>query len=285
MRYLAAGIFLAHGLAHLAGATSMRRNAFEGAVWGALALGWGVMALAVWMRWSWWLVGVEVAAVLSLGMCFWRWQDAKFGVVANVLALALAFAYLAYPGGDGVGVRNGNLERIWKEQGKAVRLKMSGEIRLGAAWYPFRAEQVLTEKDEFVWAATVSMWGLPILGSDEYVAGKGAMRWKLLGLIPVAVAEGPDVSRSAMGRMKAEQAIWLFAGPEFAEKQTQFWRWGNPEGKEFREEVFGVQFVEARKFGACTIPSKIRAGWYFGTPKFETEGEFFRATVEEAEWK
>lgn len=263
----------------------MRRNVFEGAVWASLALVWGVMAVAVSIRWSWWLVGVEVAAVLSLGMCFWRWQDAKFGVLANLVAVGLAFAYLAYPGGDGVGVRNRQLESLWKGQGPALRLKMSGEIRLGATWYPFRAEQVLTGQDEFVWAATVSMWGLPILGSDAYVAGKGAMRWKLLGLIPVAVAEGEDVSKSALGRMKAEQEIWLYARPDFAEKQTQFLRWGNPEGKEFREEVFGVQFVEVGQFGAYRMPSKIRAGWYFGTPKFESEGEFFRATLEGAEWK
>lgn len=285
MRYLAAGLFLAHGLAHLAGATTMRRSWVDGVVWAGLALCWGVLAVAVSLRWSWWLVGVELVALVSLGMCLWRWQDAKFGVLAIVLAVGVAFAYLAYPGGDGVGVRNSDLERIWNGQGPAVRLRMSGEIRLGATWYPFRAEQVLTGQDEFVWAATVSMWGLPIVGADEYLGGKGAMRWKLLGLIPVAAAEGPDVSKSALGRMKAEQATWLFSKPECEEKQVQFWRWGNPEGKEFREEVFGVQFVESRQFGAYRIPSRIRAGWYFGTPKFETEGEFFRATVEGVEWK
>jgi hypothetical protein len=197
----------------------MRRSALEAGLWAALALSWGAMALAVWLRWSWWLAGVEVVAVVSLAMCAWRWQDAKFGVLVNVLAVGLAFAYVAFPGGDGVAVRSPRLEGLWREEGAAVRLQMRGEIRLGEAWFPFRAEQVLTAKDEFVWAATVSMWGLPILGSDEYVAGKGAMRWKLLGLVPVAVAEGPDVSKSALGRMKAEQAIWLFARADFTEKQ------------------------------------------------------------------
>lgn len=285
MRYLAAVLFVAHGLAHLAGATTMRRSVWEGTVWAALALGWVVVAAGVLLRGSWWLVGVELVAGLSLVFCLWRWQEAKFGVAVNVLALGLAFAYLAYPGGDGVGLRDAHVERLWGGQGPALRLRMRGEIRLGKAWYPFRAEQVLTGRDEFVWAATVSMWGLPIVGRDEYVGGEGAMRWKLFGLIPVAVAEGADVSKSAMGRMKAEQAIWLEAKREVAERQMQFWRWGNPEGKEFREEVFGVLFEETRSFGAYTIPSKIRAGWYFGTPKFETEGEFFRATVEGAEWK
>jgi hypothetical protein len=26
----------------------------------------------------------------------------------------------------------------------------------------------------------------------------------------------------------------------------------------------------------------VRVGWYFGSPRFESEGEFFRATIDEA---
>ena len=34
-------------------------------------------------------------------------------------------------------------------------------------------------------------------------------------------------------------------------------------------------------FGEFTIPSKLRIGWYFGTDRFEPEGEFFRCMIDE----
>jgi hypothetical protein len=274
MRYLAVAFFAMHGVAHFAGKTPL---------WMALGLAWGVLAVGTWMRASWWLLALEGLAVLSMGMCVWRWSEAKWGVAASVIALALGFAYLAWPGAPGMALRSTRVEELWQRPGTAARLKMRGEIKLGQ-WYPFRAEQVLTEAG-FVWAATVSVWGVPIVGSDEFVDGKGAMRWKLLGLIPVAVAVGPDVSRSAEGRMKAERAIWLWPWANEHEKEVRFLRWGNPEGKDFREEMFGVSFEETAQFSGRRIPSKIRAGWYHGTPRFEAEGEFFRATIEEAVWK
>jgi hypothetical protein len=57
----------------------------------------------------------------------------------------------------------------------------------------------------FVWTARVA--GV-IAGSDHYLDGAGGMDWKLAGLVTVAHADGPDVSRSAAGRGAAE-AVWL----------------------------------------------------------------------------
>ncbi len=56
-----------------------------------------------------------------------------------------------------------------------------------------------------MWAARAA--GI-IAGSDRYVDGNGGPDWKLLGLLTVAHAEGPEVSQSAAGRAGAE-AIWL----------------------------------------------------------------------------
>jgi hypothetical protein len=47
-----------------------------------------------------------------------------------------------------------------------------------------------------------------IRGSDRYVGGSGGMAWKLLGLVPVVRAEGPDASRSAAERAAGE-SIWV----------------------------------------------------------------------------
>ena len=89
----------------------------------------------------------------------------------------------------------------------AVRLRMHGEIKL-KGWLPFTAEQVISWHQGMIWKATVRMHGLPVSGFDRYLDGEGAMRWKLLGLVPVMTASGPDVSRSAAGRVEAE-SCWL----------------------------------------------------------------------------
>lgn len=66
---------------------------------------------------------------------------------------------------------------------------------------------------------------------------------------------------------------------------ARFTRWGDPDGKGHREVDFGVLLEEERTFGGPTIPSRIRAGWFLGTERFETEGEFFRATIDNAAYK
>jgi len=62
-------------------------------------------------------------------------------------------------------------------------------------------------------------------------------------------------------------------------------RWGNPDGHEYSSLPFGGMAEEERTFGGFTIPSKLRIGWYFGTDRFEPEGEFFRCTVDEAVYR
>jgi hypothetical protein len=67
-------------------------------------------------------------------------------------------------------------------------------------------------------------------------------------------------------------------------------RWGNPDGSEFRDVDFGGILEEEGTFCGYTIPTRLRIGWYFGTvgvaspleKRFESEGEFFRATIDDA---
>src|ERR1700712_1808397 len=74
----------------------------------------------------------------------------------------------------------------------AVRLRMHGEIKL-KGWLPFTAEQVISWQQGMIWKATVRMHGLPVTGFDRLIGGEGAMRWKLLGSVPVMTAAGPRV--------------------------------------------------------------------------------------------
>jgi hypothetical protein len=200
----------------------------------------------------------------------------------------------------------------------AVRLRMHGEIRL-RRWFSFTAEQVITLREGMVWSATVTMAGIPLFeGFDRLVHGAGEMRWKLFGVVPFIQAHGPDITRSSVGRLMAE-SVWL---PSLLSTENVSWtaqepthpeaaltingqsgklrltidaagrlvssamlRWGNPGGGTFRYEDFGGTVEEEKTFHGYTIPSRLRIGWYFGTQRFETEGEFFRVSVDDAEYK
>ena len=201
----------------------------------------------------------------------------------------------------------------------AVRLKMHGEIKL-KKWIPFTAEQVVCWEHGLIWSATAWMNGfLPIVGSDRVIDGVGAMKWKLLGLFPVMTASGEDITRSSIGRLESESlclpsvfyrddvsftstalspldsnlhSSFVVQGDraelDFTIDQTgrlktfKLPRWGNPDGAEFRYVDFGGTLEDDRTFCGYTIPTRLRIGWYFGSERFESEGEFFRATIDDA---
>jgi len=200
---------------------------------------------------------------------------------------------------------------------RSVRLRMHGEIKL-QRWLPFKAEQVIVWGRGFIWSATVRMYGMPIRGSDRLVDGEGAMQWKLLGFVPVMTASGPDITRSAAGRVAGE-SMWFpsvlcdedvsWTAPDSSHLRAKFTahgektefeiavgerggvesikypRWGNPGDSEFRYVDSGALVEEESTFDGYTIPSRLRVGWYFGTDRFESEGEFFRATIDDAEYQ
>ncbi|MFZ4507768.1 MAG: DUF6920 family protein [Fimbriimonas sp.] len=198
----------------------------------------------------------------------------------------------------------------------AVRVQMTGQIRIGR-WMPFTATQVVRLGQGFNWAAVAHSPVGSISGFDQLFEGKGQMQWKLFGFIPVMVAKGPDITRSAGGRMACESILlpttlaeddvtWSSteAGHPVAHVQVgaeefplaltlgnsgrlesiMMPRWGNPEGGACAIQNFGGIIEKERTFGAFTIPSKVRMGWHFGTDRFST-GEFFRCEITHAEFR
>src|SRR3954447_2826479 len=193
-----------------------------------------------------------------------------------------------------------------------AELTMHGRIKLGR-WRPFTARQVLAPPDGYLWAATARLAGLPVTGYDRLGSGTGEMRWRLLRLIPVLTAAGPDVTRSAYGRMAGEIALIptafrhaAWSDGEHADTAVATWqfgddtetaelrvkrsgrlaeirvnRWGNPSGAPFGRYPFGVRVEAESRFGGVTIPSVLRAGWWWGTDR-QDEGEFFRAEITDA---
>ncbi len=190
-----------------------------------------------------------------------------------------------------------------------AELTMHGHIKLGR-WRPFTARQVLTPPDGYIWAATTRVAGLPVTGYDRLRSGAGEMRWRVLRLFPVLNESGSDVTRSAYGRLAGEivliptafrhaswsqgenantaVATWRFGDDtEAAELQiarsgrlaeVRVNRWGNPGGAPFGRYPFGVRVEAESRFGGITIPSVLRAGWWWGTDR-QREGEFFRAEI------
>jgi len=199
----------------------------------------------------------------------------------------------------------------------SVRLRMHGEIKL-RGWLPFTGEEVIYWNDGMIWSATVRMFGMPIRGFDRLLNRKGAMRWKLLGIIPVVSASGLDITRSAVGRVMAE-SVWLpsvLAGDgvswtaqdsfhinahlkwqdETGElaltiddkgrfKGLSMQRWANTEGGAFRYLDFGGVVEEEGRFAGYTIPTRLRIGWHFRKGRFEQDGEFFRVKVDDAAYR
>jgi hypothetical protein len=180
----------------------------------------------------------------------------------------------------------------------SARLRMRGRIRVGR-WLPFRARQVLNPHHGFVWAARAA--GV-VAGSDRYVDGAGGMDWKLAGVVTVAHAEGPDLSRSAAGRAAGE-AIWVPTAllPRFGVRWSadgadevgaswrigdvpielryrldrdgrivsfSFDRWGDPDGSgAFAWHPFGGEVTGYRTFDGVSVPSAGRVGWFIGTDR------------------
>jgi len=95
-----------------------------------------------------------------------------------------------------------------KEKITAVRLKQKGLMRIkeDGPWMPAEAEQYFAvDEPGFVWKARVKM--LPFLyftGMDRYRAGSGHMNIKILSLIPVVNAKGPEVDQGTLLRYLGE---------------------------------------------------------------------------------
>lgn len=199
---------------------------------------------------------------------------------------------------------------------RAIRLRMHGTIKL-SGWHEFEAEQVIRWGRGLVWQAKVEFGPLTIKGHDSVIDGVGEMRWKMLGLIPVMAGRGPDVDRSASARLELESVLlptvlvdddvhWSPGDDEHhvhmhvrvpgneAELTLGFDerallracscpRWGNPDGGEFGFVPFGGYWDHERAFQGVRITTGMRAGWWFGTDRYEREGEFFRAQIDQVE--
>lgn len=195
---------------------------------------------------------------------------------------------------------------------RAGRIRMRGSIKLANRWVPFRASELLAPLHGYSWPATVA--GGLLRGSDTYGDGVAAMTWKLLGLVPVIRAGGPDVARSATGRAAVE-GIWvptallprygvrwravddhrLVADIPFGHDcvplhltidgegrvcSAHLDRWNDTDGMgRFDWCPFGIEVVASRTFrNGITMPAEGTGGWFQGTDRW-SDGQFFRYRI------
>jgi hypothetical protein len=195
---------------------------------------------------------------------------------------------------------------------RVALLKMTGHIKVGG-WLPFRAVQVIAPTQGFVWVARAGWGPLAVTGFDRYGDGVGEMRWLLGGRLPVMTATGPDVTRSAAGRV-ALDAVWLphsftdvhweqgdvaesaVAVRAVGDEETRvelkvsgdgsltsvrMHRWSAPGKKPWGRYLCGGIVDAETTFDGITIPSRLRVGYGIGTDQWAT-GEFLRCKITDA---
>ena len=194
---------------------------------------------------------------------------------------------------------------------RTAHLVMRGEIELEGPLVGVSGRTGSRAGESIIW--TTLRVARVVIGSDQYVSGRGWMSWKVAGLWSVVDVEGPDVSRSGAGRCAGETCwlptMWL---PRFGTTWTEedrthltvrtthdghesacrlhlddddrirtlvLDRWGDPdETGVFGLHPFGMDVTATATFSGLTVPSEGRVGWFHGTPRW-SEGEFFRFRI------
>ena len=200
----------------------------------------------------------------------------------------------------------------------SVQLRISGDIKVErgekSTWMPLKAIQILAPQQGFVWRANIRKGVIYFTEVDYYWKGTGRTVLRFLGLVPFLVAGGRDGTRSALGRLVMESVIlpagllprhgvvWQEIDDEHIKatciiddekcemmltvdilgrlREVVMERWGEiGDKREYDYVPFGIAVHEERAFGGYTIPSRMSAGWWYGTDRYV---ESVRWTVEEA---
>jgi Family of unknown function (DUF6544) len=99
---------------------------------------------------------------------------------------------------------------VGAEVPETVRLGQRGEIFLRGRWFPFTAHQRYTlDPPSFHWRARVLVARLPFaVAEDSLEDGSGRMHVRVLGLVPVVDATGPEMDQGSLMRWLNE-TMWF----------------------------------------------------------------------------
>ncbi len=174
---------------------------------------------------------------------------------------------------------------------------------VGAAPMALTAEQLIVNGRGFVWKAIAQRGPLVMNVADHYLDGEARMRVNAYGLVPVVNASGPDIAKSARGRLLVEYVaipsallpgphvqieamdenhfralvdlhgettpITIHAGPDGRMLEVTMPRWGNiMTGGSYQYIPYGAAAGVERTYGGYTIPSQLTAAWWYGTDRY-----------------
>ena len=231
-----------HGLIHLLGFAKAFRLAdlpqltepispWLGVLWllAALLFLAAAAALLVWPR-GWWAIGA-CAIVVSTFVIVPSWTDAKFGALANLVALTgVVFGFLAqgpvslratYDRDVDCGlarlapaepIADADLahlptpvQRYLRAAGvigqprvRNFHVRMHGRIRNGrdTRWMPLSAEQYnFVDEPARLFYLNASMFRVPVQGYHRYIGPSATMIVKAAALVPVVQVSGPEMDQ------------------------------------------------------------------------------------------
>lgn len=94
---------------------------------------------------------------------------------------------------------------------RSVMISQEGMLRTKpeGRWMPFRAKQhSLLDTPSFIWKARIrAAPGITICGRDLYLNGRADMLIKLMGVLKVGYAHGPEINQGSLVRYLAEM-VW-----------------------------------------------------------------------------
>jgi hypothetical protein len=252
VKYIFAFVILLHGLIHCMGfakafgygnITQLSKGISKplGLFWLLTALLFTAAVVLFLLKRESWPMMIIITAIVSQILIITVWKDAKFGTIANIIALLIAipcFAHIRFtkmaafeaktilariPNSNAVIITKDMLNNLppvvakWlthcgvigKEKINTVRLKQKGEMKTtpGGKWMPFDATQYFTVNEPaFVWTTNVHMMPLIALtGRDKFEKGHGEMAIKFLSLYKVAYGhDNEKINSATMLRYLAE---------------------------------------------------------------------------------
>lgn len=317
----------------------------EGVAWfAAAALVLITVVLIALGRPSWWWAVAAVAAVFSQAVIFTAWSDAKVGTIANVLLLFVAILGFAALGPTspkaqwqaaaqnalestavaGEVLTEADLEGLPAPLAEYVRRSRAvgeprvynfsadvrGRIRGGTdkPWMEFTGRQVNTygQNPQRLLIMTATMFGMPITMTHLFDESSAIMRGKLLSLVTIVNAAGPDMNRAETVTMFNDLVVMApgaipFAAVDWANVDDHtvrgtFTKGGDsvtaeftfddafeltnfvsddrlrasPDGKSFTRQRWNTPITEYRQVGTRKVAVAGEAQWYGPDP----EGHF-----------
>ena len=243
MKPLFAALLLIHGLIHLMGFAkafqyadlpqlTLKISRPQGAAW---LLATVLFLATVGALWAWpqgfWMIGA-LAILVSQAVIFHSWTDAKFGTLANVVALGgVLFGFASsgpwsfraqFEADAAQGLGRSAAASVLSEADAAhlpaalrqylrvsgalgqprvrnFHLTFKGRIRGGPdeAWMDFSGEQYnFYGPASRFFLITASKLGVPFVVFHRFSAGKATMRVRVAALVPMVDARGPEMTRA-----------------------------------------------------------------------------------------